>query len=272
MTHDPIGAADAIGVALPEERRLQIAAQLRRDARVRVDDLARQFDVSGETIRRDLQVLEERGLLRRVYGGAVISTTAPLQARVDEPSRSNARDLAVLAASLIEPGDTIVLYGGEVAVELARALPASYSGRVLCAGLAVASELAGRAGIDVLLAGGTLRAPELTCSGSVTERFFGEYFADKAFIVAGGLHARAGLTGRDPADIAVAQAIVRQARECYVLADAASVGRIALGRIAALSEITAVIVESGTDAEEVRALTASGVKMLIATDRYSSLG
>jgi DeoR family fructose operon transcriptional repressor len=269
MTEDPVGTA------LPEERRLQIAAQLRRDARVRVDDLARRFDVSGETVRRDLQVLEERGLLRRVYGGAVISNAAPMQARLEEPRGSvetSERALATLAATLIEPGDTIVVYGGPVAVELARALPASYSGRVLCAGLNVAAELAGRDGIDVLLAGGTLRAPELTCSGSVTERFFGEYFADKAFISAGGLHARAGLTGRDPADIAVAQVIVRQARECYVLADAASVGRSALGRIAPLSEVTAVIADAGTDADEVRALTAAGVKVLVATEASGSLG
>ncbi|HEY1488631.1 MAG TPA: DeoR/GlpR family DNA-binding transcription regulator [Micromonosporaceae bacterium] len=263
---------DLIGTALPEERRLQIAAQLRRDARVRVDDLARQFDVSGETIRRDLQVLEERGLLRRVYGGAVIATAAPLQARVEDPSSVAAapeRDIAALAATLIEPGDTIVLHGGGIAVEVARALPASYEGRVLCAGLTVAAELAGRDGIDILLAGGNLRSPELTCSGSVTERFFGEYFADKAFIGVGGVHARAGLTGRDLPDIAVAQVILKQARECYVLADSKSIGRIALGRIAPLSAITAVITDAGTDADELRALTASGVKVLVATEPYA---
>ena len=54
---------------------------------------------------------------------------------------------------------------------------------------AVAAELAGRTGIDVLLAGGQLRSPGLVCSGSVTERFFTEYFADKAFLVAAGVHA-----------------------------------------------------------------------------------
>src|SRR5882724_2915332 len=72
------------GATLPEERRLHIAAQLRRESRVRVDDLARQFVVSGETIRRDLQVLEERGLLRRVYGGAVVAAPGPWDARLDE--------------------------------------------------------------------------------------------------------------------------------------------------------------------------------------------
>src|SRR5947209_18260846 len=62
---------ELLDAVLPEERRLRIAAQLRRDTRVRVEDLAARYGVSGETIRRDLQVLEERGILRRVYGGAV---------------------------------------------------------------------------------------------------------------------------------------------------------------------------------------------------------
>src|ERR1051326_7202795 len=62
---------ELLDAVLPEERRLRIAAQLRRDTRVRVEDLAVRYSVSGETIRRDLQVLEERGILRRVYGGAV---------------------------------------------------------------------------------------------------------------------------------------------------------------------------------------------------------
>lgn len=257
---------ELLGTALPEERRLQIAAQLRRDARVRVDDLARQFVVSGETIRRDLQVLEERGLLRRVYGGAVVATTAPWEARVDErePLYSPEREIGALAATLIEPGDTIVLHGDSRVVEIARQLPASYSGRILCAGLTVAAELAGREGIDILLAGGQLRSPGLTCTGSVTERFFGEYFADKAFLSAGGVHPRAGLTDRDLPDIAVQQAILRQARECYVLADSTRIGKIAIGRVAQLAAVTAVITDAASDPDEIRALEQAGVKVLVA--------
>src|SRR5689334_2588772 len=100
--------------ALPEERRLLVAAQVRRDTRVRVDDLARRFGVSGETVRRDLQVLEERGLLRRVYGGAVVTEPEPTAVRADAPAAGESpvhRRIAALAATLVEPDDTVALHG-----------------------------------------------------------------------------------------------------------------------------------------------------------------
>jgi DeoR/GlpR family transcriptional regulator of sugar metabolism len=261
MTQEPLDTA------LPEERRLQIAAQLRRDSRVRVDDLARRYGVSGETIRRDLQVLEERGLLRRVYGGAVVAHGHALPAWLEEPAAAGpdpVRQIAARAAFVVEPGDTITLYGDALVMETARALPASFAGRVLCAALPIGAEVAGREGIEVLMAGGQLRRGELVCSGTATEHFFRQYFADKAFLSADGIHPRAGLTGRHLADIAVQQAILEQARETYVLADAARIGTIALGRVIGLPAITAVITDSGVDEEDVRALEQAGVKVLVA--------
>lgn len=257
------------GSTLPEERRLHIAAQLRRESRVRVDDLARLFDVSGETIRRDLQVLEERGLLRRVYGGAVVAASGPWEATVDyqHGGRPNTaeRRIGAYAATLVEPGDVLVLHGDALAVETARQLPATWTGRVLCTGLAVATELAGRDGIDVLVAGGQLRSRDMALVGPVTERFFGEYFADKAFVAVGGVHAKAGLTGSDLADVAIVQAVLRQVRECYVLADATRVGRVASARIAPLASATAVVTDPDADPEDVKALEQAGVRVLGAT-------
>src|SRR5258707_15878361 len=97
---------ELLGAVLPEERRLRIAAQVRRGMRVRVDDLAAQYAVSGETIRRDLQVLEERGILRRVYGGAVAEEMHGWEAHAEERvvARLEAkRAIAAAAAALVEP-------------------------------------------------------------------------------------------------------------------------------------------------------------------------
>ncbi|GIJ73067.1 DeoR/GlpR family DNA-binding transcription regulator [Virgisporangium ochraceum] len=256
--------------ALPEERRLLIAARVRRDARVRVDDLARRFGVSGETVRRDLQVLEERGLVRRVYGGAVVAGSDPAQVRTDPPSADGSpvhRRIAALAATLVEPDDTVAVHGGSVVglvQQFAAALPASFTGRVLCASLPVAAELAGRAGVDVLIAGGQVRQADLACSGPVTEHFFRQYYADKVFLSAGGIHHRTGLTQRSLDDIAVQQVMVDHARECYVLADPASLGRTAVGRVAAVGAVTAVVTDGSADPAEIRALEQAGLKVLVA--------
>ena len=258
---------DEPGTILPEERRLRIAAQLRRDTRVRVDDLVGQFAVSGETIRRDLQVLEERGMARRVYGGAVAQHAASWQlpaaerqvARID-PRRA----MAALAVTLVEPEDTVILDSGTAAAEVGRALPVSFTGRVLCCALPIAAELAARDGVEVHVCGGQLTGSELSCSGPSAERFFEEFFADRAFIAAGGVHPQAGVTGPDLPGNAVRRVILRQARECYVLADHSLLGRIAVGRLAGLKPLAGVVTDSGADPETVAALQAAGAIVMIA--------
>jgi DeoR/GlpR family transcriptional regulator of sugar metabolism len=255
------------GFALPEERRLRIAAQLRRDARVRVEDLVRQFGVSGETIRRDLQVLEERGMAQRVYGGAV-SYRAPNLQQPDGASPvirlDPKRAIAAAAAALVEPSDTVIIDTGSTAAEVARALPASFAGRVLCTSVQTAAELAARDGIEVLLSGGRLGRKGLSCSGPAAEHFFRQFFADRAFLAADGVHPRAGITGADLPDNSVRQVILGQARECYVLADHAKLGMTAVGRICDLPVPAAVITDSRADPETVRVLEQAGATVLVA--------
>ncbi|MBO0787602.1 MAG: DeoR/GlpR transcriptional regulator [Actinobacteria bacterium] len=258
---------ELLTAALPEERRLRIAALLRRDARVRVEDLARQFGVSGETVRRDLQVLEERGMARRVYGGAVAADPAdwrpPLaerQVAMLDPKRA----IAALAVSLVEPSDTVVIDAGSTAAEVARALPPSFAGRVLCASLPAAAELAARGGIEVHIGGGQLRSGPLSVAGPATLRFFEDYFADRAFLAAGGVDPRAGVTDGHLPENSVRQAIIRQARECYVLADHSKLGTVAVGRICPLSDVAAIITDSGADPATVRELELAGATVMIA--------
>jgi DeoR/GlpR family transcriptional regulator of sugar metabolism len=259
---------ELLTAALPEQRRLLIAARLRRDARVRVDDLVRQFAVSGETIRRDLQVLEERGMARRVYGGAVVQDSGSWQVAPDErqvPLLDPKRAIAALAVTLVEPADTVIMDAGSTVAEAARALPGSFAGRVLCSSLPIAAELTSREGIEVHLCGGQVRRGELSCAGAAAGRFFGEYFADRAFLAAGGVHPRAGVTDSHLAENAIRQVILRQARECYVLADHSKLGKIAVGRVCGLSELAGIITDSGADPDAVRVLEEGGATVLVAS-------
>ena len=261
---------ELLAAPLPEERRLQIAAQLRRDARVRVEDLAQRFAVSGETIRRDLQVLEERGLLRRVYGGAVVQPSRgwhPGEQRpttADDAGPEAERAIAALAATLVEPADTLILDLDETVAAVARALPATFAGRALCCSLPTAAELAGRAGVEVHLAGGQVRPDDLACTGVSAERFLEQFFADRAFIGASGVHHAAGVTADRLDEIPLRQAILRQAAEVYVLAGPRKLGSIAVGRVAALRAVTAIITGADADPAAVRALEQAGARVLLA--------
>jgi DeoR family fructose operon transcriptional repressor len=254
--------------SLPEQRRLRIVAELQAQDAVRADALARRFGVSAETIRRDLLSLEEQGLARRVYGGALRPVSRAFEPPYEQRRVANLerkRAMAALAATLIAPGETLVFDVGTSVAEVARALAHDQvAGRVLTCSLLVAEELAGRPGIEVVVSGGTVRGGDLACSGPTAEAFFSRYFADRAFLGSGGVHPRAGLTDYHLAEIAVRQLIIEHSRECYVLADSTKIGHIAVGQVCPLDALTAVITDSDADPAVVRELEQAGVEVLVA--------
>jgi len=231
---------------LPTQRRQAILAEVSERSAVSAEDLAREFDVSVETIRRDLRGLQRQGLLDRVYGGA----TRPA-GRSDEGSfaaRSTRhveakRAIARLAASLVEPGETIVIDVGTTALEVARALPASFGGRVLTNSVPAVMELSARRDVEILLCGGQIRHGDAACSGAHAEAFFAEFYADRAFLGSGGVHPDAGLTDYYPAEVVVRRTIIAHTAVSYVLADSSKLGAIAVHRVCPLDRIAAVLTD-----------------------------
>ncbi len=263
---------------LPTQRRQAILAEVRTANAVSAEDLALRFGVSVETIRRDLRALRDRGLLERVYGGAlsVQSTEGSFAARsVRHAERKQA--IARLAATLVKPDDTIVIDVGTTALEVARALPRGFHGRVLTNSVPAAMELSGREDIELLLSGGQVRTGDAACFGRRADDFFDEFYADKAFLGSGGVHAQAGLTDYHPHEVATRRVIIEHAGASYVLADASKIGAVAVHRVCPLSRVTAVLTDSPDSASEdsasedraskeaVDALVAAGCTVLHAT-------
>jgi DeoR family transcriptional regulator, fructose operon transcriptional repressor len=252
---------------LPTQRRQAILAELRQAKAVSAEELARRFGVSLETIRRDLRGLRDRGLLERVYGGALSVRTA----EGDFATRSilhatSKQAIARLAATLVEPGDTIVIDIGTTALEVARALPEAFRGRVLTNSVPVAMALADRDEVELLLCGGQVRHGDAACFGSQAEAFFADFYADKAFLGSGGVHARAGLTDYHPPEVATRRTIIAHAAASYVLADSSKLGTIAVHRVCPLSRVTAVLTDSGADAEVTKALTSADCTVMVAPE------
>jgi DeoR/GlpR family transcriptional regulator of sugar metabolism len=252
---------------IPEERRLAIARTIRSQPLVRADDLARQFDVSVETVRRDLKALERAGLLQRVYGGAKGISPRSFEPPVAERRRRHhaaKRAMGGLAAGLLRPGDTAIFDVGTSVTEVARQLPWSHHGRVLTNSLPVAFELDGRDGVEVFVCGGRLRGGDLALSGPEAARFFSGFYADKAFLGSGGVHPEAGLTDYYPDEVSVRQVILDHAAESYVLADASKAGHIALCRVCGLERITALVTDSRIEPRWRERLEEAGVGVLVA--------
>jgi DeoR family transcriptional regulator, fructose operon transcriptional repressor len=251
---------------LPTQRRQEILAEVRHTSAVSAEDLAVRFGVSVETIRRDLRSLRDRGLLERVYGGAlsVQSTEGSFTAR-SAKHQDRKKAIARLAATLVKPDETIVIDVGTTALEVARALPADFRGRVLTNSVPVAMELSGNEDIELLLSGGQVRNGDAACFGRRADDFFEEFYADKAFLGSGGVHAKAGLTDYHAHEVATRRVIIAHAGASYVLADSSKLGTVAVRRVCPLSQITAVLTDSDDQIatkEAVEALRAVGCAVL----------
>ncbi len=252
---------------LPSQRREAILTEVRAAAAVSAEALARRFDVSVETIRRDLRALDRLGLLDRVYGGATRPGGRSSEGSFAARSTRNIarkRAIAALAASLIEPEDTVVIDVGTTALEVARALPPGFRGRVLTSSIPAALELSGRDGIELLASGGQVRPGDGACSGAHAEAFFDEFYADKAFLGSGGVHPDAGLTDYYPSEVVVRRTIIAHTAACYVLADSSKLGVIAVHRVCPLDAVTGVITDEEENADAREALAAAGVALLCA--------
>jgi DeoR family glycerol-3-phosphate regulon repressor len=250
---------------LPTQRRQAILAQVREHAAVSAEHLSRQFDVSVETIRRDLRRLQGAGLLERVYGGATRpsgrSSEGSFAARSTRHIERK-QAIAALAASLVEPEETIVIDIGTTALEVARSLPASFRGRVLTNSVPAAMELSGRGEIELLLCGGQIRPGDGACSGAHAEAFFAEFYADRAFLGSGGVHPEAGLTDYYPAEVVIRRTIIAHTAKSYVLADSSKLGVIAVRRVCELDQVAAVITDDAENAAAYADLAAEDVRLL----------
>jgi DeoR family transcriptional regulator, fructose operon transcriptional repressor len=251
---------------LPVERHEAIAEAVGAAQAISTDELVRRLGVSAETVRRDLALLEEKGVLRRVHGGA-----APVaERRVVEPTfteRSMIRhqakaQMARVAAGLLENGQTVIIDIGTTAVAVAQAIPRSFVGTVVTPSLPVAVELADRTDVEVLLAGGRVRAGDLACSSAFTKNFFADIYADIALLGSGGVHAEAGLTDFHLDEIDVRRAIIANSARSYILADSSKIGQVAPFRVCGLSAVDGLITDQNTDPAVTAAFEEAGGAVL----------
>lgn len=253
---------------LAAERYEVIVAALRSAGIASTDDLAGRLDVSVETVRRDLVVLERRGALHRVHGGATaLSSFAGSEAGFTDRAGLEVaakQRIGRRAAQLVQPGHTVVFDVGTTVLAAARALPADITVTVATCSLLVAAELAERPNIEVLVSGGRLRAGDLALSNARAVEFFADLHADVALLGSGGVDADAGLTDFHLDEVATRQAIIAAAARSYVLAAASKLDRVAPYRVCGLRDITGVVTDAGPSAELGRALEQSGGAVVLA--------
>lgn len=251
------------------ERRMALAELLAGNPVLTVDELARRFDVSAQTVRRDLQELERQGLVTRTYGGAVVRAADPLgrerafQAREDERAGQK-KAIAAAAVALIEPQSTVMFDASTTTLQLARALPLDVELTAIVNALPIANELSRRPNVTLTSLGGTLRQTSLSFTGPIAEATLRRLFADSAFISARGLSVQRGLTEANPGESALKEIMVANAARVVALVDASKLERTALSFFAPLDAVDVLVTDDGADAATIDRLREAGLQVVIA--------
>jgi len=233
---------------LAVERRRRILTSLERAPAVTTDKFAAELGVSPETVRRDLIELERRGMLRRVHGGAaslarLAAAESAYSERILEQSEAK-RAIGAAAAGLVAARQTVVIDVGTTSLEVARALPHDLRATIATPSLLVAAELSKRPHVQVLVAGGQVRAGDLACSGAETTGFFRDLHADIAFLGSGAVSPAAGLTDYHRDEVPTKRVIIAHAQRVLVLADSSKFDRSAPYRVCDLSDLDGIVTDT----------------------------
>ena len=248
-----------------EERQQLIVDRARSVGRVDGAELAAELEVTAETIRRDLSILERHGLLRRVHGGAI-----PVERLGFEPGLAT-RDAVmttekdqIAKAALAELPDegSILLDAGSTTARLAEMLPLDRQLTVLTNALPVALSLATRANVTVLLVGGRVRGRTLAAVDLWALDALGQSYVDVAFLATNGVSIERGLTTPDQAEAAVKKAMIRSARRVVLLADHTKVSSDHLARFGELSEIDTIVTDLGLDEQIAAEIESHGPRVV----------
>ena len=247
------------------ERQLRIRQMLETRDFVDLETLCRELDASESSVRRDLDILEEEGLLRRVYGGAVSLQTTPARTfdyAVESERLSGEKDrIAKLAAGLIEPGQTVILDGGSTVAAVAREL-SSKSLHIVTNSLPIAESLESLRNIELTLTGGYLDPRLRVMLGPFCEQMLGAIRAD-ALIMGIGSISEAGYSNNNTLVVGSEQKMIEVARKVIIVADHTKFGRGGMIPVAPLSAAHLVISDKGVAPEYVELLRANGVEVML---------
>ncbi len=246
-----------------------ILRQLQETGTIAIDELCTTLSASIATIRRDLEDLEGRSLLKRVRGGAV-----PIGPLFYEPFRHDAsfqdkitsfadekRRIARSAAALVQPGQTVALTGGTTTTEVVRSLKVLTGISIITNTVNVAMELSNRKDIEVIVTGGHLRGNWFTLVGPLANAATEMLFADIMFIGVDGIDAVQGLTCTNSAEAELLHRLVNHSKKKVAVADRSKLGGVSNWLLCKTSQIDMLITDSGASDEAITPFQRLGISV-----------
>ncbi len=251
---------------LNEERRRAILDLLNRQGRVLVTELARHFETSQVTIRKDLEILHSQGLVHRTHGGALPNREGALEdptlREKEKLHRQEKQRIAEAAASKVSEGQVVILDSGTTTTAIARALRKFQNLTIITNAVNIAAELAGTS-VEVILTGGTLRNNSFSLVGPIAEEALRRLNADLLFLGVDGVDVHYGLSTPNLLEAKVNRVMVEVARKTVAVCDSSKFGRRSLSLIAPTSTLQGVITDRGAPKSDLRVLKQAGIEVTL---------
>ena len=253
----------------PNPRQAQLVEEVQRRGTVSVETLAEQFGVTLQTVRRDVKLLADAGLLARFHGGARVpsSTTENLAYRQRQLLNEQVKQRIARAVAKAVPNDcSLIINIGTTTEAIARELLHHKGLRVITNNLNVAAVLSGNRDCEVIVAGGVVRARDRGIVGEVTIDFIQQFKVDIGLIGISAIEADGTLRDFDYREVKVARAIIGQSREVWLAADHSKFHRPAMVEVARLEQVDLLFTDAEPPAPFPALLTDAGVTCVTCTD------
>ncbi|GGF38428.1 D-beta-D-heptose 1-phosphate adenosyltransferase [Marmoricola endophyticus] len=248
------------------ERQQSIAAAVADHGRLSVAEIASTYDVTTETVRRDLTLLERAGFVRRVHGGVVPARSlSMIEAAVADRDSANAEQKDLIAEAALDllpdPHGTLLLDAGTTTVRLAARLPMDHPLTLITHSVPVAARAVGLPHVDLHLLPGRVRSTTQAAVGAETVAALSALRADVVMVGSNGVTEGLGLSTPDHDEAATKQAMVRSGRTVVALVDSTKIGIESTHRFAELADVDVLVTDAGIDPADRRALEKRGLEV-----------
>lgn len=259
---------------LAHERQSRIEKYIQQRFSVTVKELSEQFDVSPMTIRRDLELLEQKGQVLRVHGG-VVAQSGSLGTNEEERAVLNISQKALIgeaASRLVEDGQTLFIDAGTTTIELAMRLADRRGLTVVTNSVKVLSALTNSPGINLIGVGGSVYGGAWSFVGPLAEAAIRRFHSDVAFLGISSLSLERGLTEANYFEADIKSLIIQQSQRVVLLADSSKFEKVSPISVAPLSAINTIITDKDLPLDCIDSYRAAGVEIILADEAKSLMG
>ncbi|MDU6038665.1 MAG: DeoR/GlpR family DNA-binding transcription regulator [Clostridium butyricum] len=229
---------------LPRERLQVIKEIVRKEKKVYVSKLSKEFNVTEETIRTDLDKLEKQGMLTRSYGGAILSD----EERSDNKSfvgilEENEKYIAKKAVELIKECTTIIADCSQVTLEVLKLVRDRRDLTVITNSIEALIEL-NQSNLNIISTGGIVNAKGQSLQGGITQEVIKKYNVDIALINCSGIHMNKGILDQNETEVEIKRGMIRQAKKVVLLADSIKFNKISLVKLFGYEDIHHIVTDN----------------------------